>query len=135
MAKSTHLLISIFSAIVLKANGILCYKLSFDIVDTMYIQTLIKNIQYVYNMKTVVNIRVDEEVKEQAEIILEDLGLNLSSGINLFLKALVRHKGIPFSLVSDIKDVKVISERKTEEISDSSFEEETISLEEAFKKI
>ncbi len=135
MAKSTHLLISIFSAIVLKANGLLCCKLSFDIVNTMYIQTLIKNIQCVYNMKTVVNIRVDEEVKEQAEIILEDLGLNLSSGINLFLKALVRHKGIPFSLVSDIKDAKVISERKTEEISDSSFEEETISLEEAFKKI
>lgn len=42
--------------------------------------------------------RLDERTKQEAKVILEELGFNLSSATNLFLKAVVRSRGIPFDL-------------------------------------
>ena len=42
--------------------------------------------------------RIDEDVKRQAKPILEELGLNISSATNVFLKAVVRCNGLPFNL-------------------------------------
>ena len=42
--------------------------------------------------------RLDEKAKKDAKKILDELGLNLSSATNLFLKAIVRKGGIPFEL-------------------------------------
>ena len=42
--------------------------------------------------------RIDEEAKRQAKPILEELGLNISSATNIFLKAVVRCGGMPFDL-------------------------------------
>ena len=47
---------------------------------------------------TSVNVRVDEELKQQAELIFSELGLNLSTAMNLFLRSAVRYGGIPFDL-------------------------------------
>ncbi len=47
---------------------------------------------------TNINVRTTVDVKKQAEVILNDLGLNLSSAINLFLKQLINYRGIPFDL-------------------------------------
>lgn len=47
--------------------------------------------------------RIDESDKEQARQILEDLGLDISSGMRIFLKAVIRHRGIPFSLTEDME--------------------------------
>lgn len=47
-----------------------------------------------------ITVRVDEDTKRQAEIILEDIGLNLTGLINACLKAVVREKRVPFALVS-----------------------------------
>jgi DNA-damage-inducible protein J len=44
------------------------------------------------------NIRTTEEIKKGAEVILDGLGLNISSAVNLFLKQVINHKGIPFDL-------------------------------------
>lgn len=44
------------------------------------------------------NLRVDAELKLQAEQIFTELGLPTSTAITLFLKTVVRCKGIPFSL-------------------------------------
>ena len=43
-------------------------------------------------------LRIDEEAKRQAKPILEELGLNISSATNIFLKAVVRCGGMPFDL-------------------------------------
>lgn len=43
-------------------------------------------------------IRIDEDVKQEARPILEALGLNISSAINIFLRAVIRCGGIPFDL-------------------------------------
>ena len=47
------------------------------------------------------NLRVDAELKAQAEHIFSKLGLPTSTAINMFLKSVVRHGGIPFSLRLD----------------------------------
>ena len=44
------------------------------------------------------NIRVDAELKREAEAIFSDLGLPTSTAINMFLKSVVRYGGIPFDL-------------------------------------
>ena len=46
----------------------------------------------------VTNVRIVPELKAEAKEILEGLGLNLSSAINIYLKAIVRQKGIPFEI-------------------------------------
>lgn len=43
-------------------------------------------------------IRIDEETKRESKPILEELGLNLSSATNIFLRAVVRCGGLPFDL-------------------------------------
>jgi len=47
---------------------------------------------------TNLNIRVDEELKRKAEAIFNELGLNMSTAINMFLRYSVRYGGIPFDL-------------------------------------
>lgn len=47
---------------------------------------------------TNLNIRIDEELKGDAEAIFHELGLSMSSAINIFLRHCVRYGGIPFEL-------------------------------------
>ncbi len=47
---------------------------------------------------TNLNIRTDKEIKKQAEEIYSKLGLNMSTAVNLFLRASIRENGIPFDL-------------------------------------
>ena len=42
--------------------------------------------------------RVEPEVKEQAELVLEQLGISMSNAIGLFLRQVVLQRGIPFEL-------------------------------------
>ena len=44
------------------------------------------------------NLRVDAELKKQAELIFSDLGIPTSTAINMFLHSVVRYGGIPFDL-------------------------------------
>ena len=47
---------------------------------------------------TNINVRVDSDLKSQAEDLFSDLGLNMSTAINIFLKSAVSHDGIPFEV-------------------------------------
>ena len=49
-------------------------------------------------MTTSINMRVDSKVKEQATKILDGLGIRTSTAINMFLKQIVLHRGIPFEI-------------------------------------
>jgi len=61
---------------------------------------------------TNVNVRVDEELKRKAEYIFNELGMNLSTAFNLFLRSAVRYGGIPFELrlSSRPRSIKELSE-------------------------
>lgn len=51
---------------------------------------------------TNLNIRVDKEIKDQADAIFSSLGLNMTTAINIFLRTAIRENGIPFALKLDI---------------------------------
>ena len=62
---------------------------------------------------TNLNIRTDKEIKEAAEKIYFRLGLNMTTAINMFLRATIRESGIPFALKLDIpsdETIKAIEE-------------------------
>ena len=49
-------------------------------------------------MTTQMNVRIDETVKQQAEELLQGLGLSMSTAINLFARAVIREQGLPFEV-------------------------------------
>lgn len=51
---------------------------------------------------TNLNVRTDKEIKEQAEKIFNELGLNMTTAVNMFLRSAVRENGIPFELKLDV---------------------------------
>ena len=62
---------------------------------------------------TNLNIRTDKEIKEAAEKIYSSLGLNMTTAINMFLRASIRESGIPFDLKLNVpsdETIKAIEE-------------------------
>ena len=47
---------------------------------------------------TNLNIRIDKELKERAEVFFNELGLNMSSAFNIFVRQALRQGKIPFEL-------------------------------------
>lgn len=45
-----------------------------------------------------INIKTDSEIKKEFNDICEELGLNMSTAINMFMKTVLRERGIPFEL-------------------------------------
>ena len=63
-------------------------------------------------MKTVnVTLRVDKELKEQADALFEDMGLSLNAACRMFLKRAVMEQRIPFEVRRiDRKTLKALAE-------------------------
>ena len=57
---------------------------------------------------TNLNIRTDSEIKSAAEKIFEELGLSMSSAINIFLRQTIREKGIPFALTLNVPNAETV---------------------------
>ena len=50
--------------------------------------------------KVSTNISIDAETKANAQIMLAELGLDLSTAVNIFLKQMLYEGGIPFATTS-----------------------------------
>jgi DNA-damage-inducible protein J len=50
---------------------------------------------------TSVTIRMEEELKKRVEVLFEDMGLNMTTAITLFAKAVVKQNKIPFEIMAD----------------------------------
>ena len=48
-----------------------------------------------------ISIRVPDEIKKQAADVFSDLGLDMSTAINLFLRQCIRENGLPFRPSND----------------------------------
>ena len=59
---------------------------------------------------TNLNIRIDKDIKDAAEIILNELGLNMTTAINMFLRQTIRSKGIPFEFRLNEETIAAIEE-------------------------
>ncbi|MFI3237938.1 MAG: type II toxin-antitoxin system RelB/DinJ family antitoxin [Lachnospiraceae bacterium] len=47
------------------------------------------------------NIRIDDEIKKKAAAIFAELGMDMSTAVNIFLRQTIRYNGIPFELKID----------------------------------
>ena len=68
-------------------------------------------------MKTVnVTLRIDEDLKENAEALFEDIGLSLNAACRIFLKRAVQEQRIPFELGRpDRKTLQAIADAEQDE--------------------
>ncbi|OEF97049.1 type II toxin-antitoxin system RelB/DinJ family antitoxin [Desulfuribacillus alkaliarsenatis] len=71
--------------------------------------------------------RVEPEIKEQAEMVLNKLGIPMSSAVNIFLRQVVIQNGLPF-------DVK-ITHNKTLAFEDLTTEEFHYEIEKGFSDL
>ena len=51
-------------------------------------------------MKANMNIKVDTDVRDAAKHIFGQMGLDMTTAVNMFLLAAIREKGIPFPLTT-----------------------------------
>jgi DNA-damage-inducible protein J len=47
-----------------------------------------------------VNIRIEDDLKEQAEAIFNELGMNMTTAFNVFVRQTIREGGIPFAVTT-----------------------------------
>ena len=48
------------------------------------------------------NISIDAEIKAKAQAMLTDLGMDLSTAVNIFLRQMLYEGGIPFSITREV---------------------------------
>jgi len=64
-------------------------------------------------------VRLDDTDKAQAEEVFEKLGLTMSAGINVYIKAVARLRKIPFelSLDTELPHYQIINSNEQQQIS------------------
>lgn len=61
-------------------------------------------------MKNVnVTLRVDEDLKRQADALFSELGLNLTTAFNIFLRQSVREQQIPFQVSKNVPNAVTLA--------------------------
>ena len=58
---------------------------------------------------TNVNFRLDKKTKKEAEELFEDLGLNMTTALTMFIKASIREQAIPFGVRRDAPNAEAIA--------------------------
>ena len=78
-------------------------------------------------MKTAnVNVRIQENIKEQAEQILETLGISRASAIDMFYRQIILKQGIPFPLtVSKTIPIREEMDEDNYDDTDEEYDEDT----------
>ncbi|MFR9302665.1 MAG: type II toxin-antitoxin system RelB/DinJ family antitoxin [Fenollaria massiliensis] len=57
---------------------------------------------------TNLNVRIDKDIKKAAEEVYAELGFNMSTAINMFLRASIRKGGIPFDLKLEVPNKETL---------------------------
>ena len=63
-------------------------------------------------------VRIEPEVKEQAELILEKLGIPMSNAVGMFLRQIVMNKGLPFEVKLPESEMLVLEKMTKEQLND-----------------
>lgn len=61
------------------------------------------------NSTTNITIRMDAELKKQAEQLFSELGMNMTTAFNIFLRQAVRQQKIPFEISLDTPNAETIA--------------------------
>lgn len=57
-----------------------------------------------------VNIRIDDELKEKAESLFNELGMTISTAFTVFVRQAVREGGLPFTVTTRSETLLAMSE-------------------------
>lgn len=67
---------------------------------------------------TTIQVRIDEKTKQSSAKILDEIGIDMSAAIKMFLKQIVLRKGIPFRAVTEngltLEQEDIILQRRSE---------------------
>lgn len=66
-------------------------------------------------MSTIINVRVDEEIKKQSSETLNKIGLDMSTAINIFLRQVIAEKELPFIPSENAKKIRARWDRQAKE--------------------
>ncbi|MCQ2771846.1 MAG: type II toxin-antitoxin system RelB/DinJ family antitoxin [Bacilli bacterium] len=80
--------------------------------------------------KTTINIRIDEDLKNDAEELFSDLGISTTTAITLFFKSVIRTNGLPFAVTAtkSKKERKKIVKLPGNTVFENGFEEDDLDL-------
>lgn len=53
-------------------------------------------------MSSTITVRVDDQIKKKANKIFKEVGMDMSTAINIYLKQVIRSNGIPFPVSADV---------------------------------
>lgn len=88
-----------------------------------------------------INVRVEPDIKKQAEDILDKLGISVSTFINMTYRQVIMKKGIPFSieLPAEIKTLDTMTENEFDEMMQKGLTQaksgDSVPYEEAFDQL
>lgn len=52
------------------------------------------------------NIKIDPEVKKQAQKLFSDLGMDMTTAVNIFLRQAIKEQAIPFRVGEPVKSAQ-----------------------------
>ena len=92
------------------------------------------------NKTATVTVRIEPEIKEKAEKIMEELGLPVSVVISMFYRQIIAKNGIPFPLnIPGIPDEDTMSETELDAMLERGYQQslngETTPAEEIFARL
>ena len=87
--------------------------------------------------QTNVNIRIDEDLKQEFDSLCKDLGLTMTTAFTVFAKAVVRWQKIPFEIAKDIpnKTTMAAFEETAAMIKDPSLGKKYTDVDEMMKEL
>ena len=64
---------------------------------------------YLESMSAIARIRIDPELKRQAEAVLKEIGLKPRAALELFYKQIIKRRAIPFPVQADSPEDEVLT--------------------------
>ena len=83
--------------------------------DTMWYNSIRKVVDTMATRTANVTARVEPEIKEQAEAVMEKLGIPVSTAINMFYREIILWNGLPFRPSVPMNELKARDEMTKEE--------------------
>ena len=71
----------------------------------------------------IINVHVDPKDKEEATVILKDLGLNMTTLINMTLKQVIKRKAVPFEISNPTYSTELENALKESQIIEQEYKD------------
>ena len=114
----------------------MCIVLTMHILYAIMNVLIKKGVFVMANSTTNISIRMDNELKKQAEQLFSELGMNMTTAFNIFLRQSVRQGKIPFEISLDVPNAETIAAMKeAERISRDPNVKGFASVDELFKEL